>query len=41
MAKKGIFLKEEVGFKAETLAPKKTVRVKGSINSAKKIKIKK
>lgn len=35
MAKKGIFLKEEVGFKAEMPKPRKTVSVKAKVKSVK------
>lgn len=43
MAKKGIYLSEEVGFKAEMPKSKKTVKVKTKISSAKRVepKIKK
>lgn len=43
MTKKGIYLSEEVGFKAEMPKAKKTVKVKANINSAKRVepKIKK
>lgn len=43
MAKKGIYLSEEVGFKAEMPKPRKTVKVKSKITSAKRVepKIKK
>ena len=43
MAKKGVYLSEEVGFKAEMPKPRKTVKVNAKINSAKRVepKIKK
>ena len=43
MAKKGVYLSEEVGFKAEVPVPKKTVKVKATVKSTKKVepKIKK
>lgn len=43
MAKKGIFLREEVGFKTETPKPRKAVNTKAKVTSAKRIepKIKK
>lgn len=43
MAKKGVYLSEEVGFKAEVPKPRKTVTAKAKIDSAKRVepKIKK
>lgn len=43
MAKKGVYLSEEVGFKTELPKSKKTVSVKAKVSSAKKVepKIKK
>lgn len=43
MAKKGVYLSEEVGFKAEMPKARKTVKVKANISSAKRVepKIKK
>lgn len=43
MAKKGVYLSEEVGFKAEVPKSRKTVTVKTKTNSAKRVepKIKK
>lgn len=37
MAKKGIYLSEEVGFKAEVSKPRKTDKTKTNITSAKRV----